>query len=286
MNISHSKIPRFTLLLLCTLAAKPAFSDATAQRKASFEPLSTLECAKLESVGIYTADNPVPCSRLSKVKFSYVTDDGVINNDGEIVVFDSIAPKVASLTDALLTRKFYIAKARPVEAYGGDDHASMADNNTSAFNGRNITGSSIWSLHAFGAAIDLNPLQNPFIEISEDGQAQISPSGSAHYSVNRSEERPGKPKRSGMAENVVDLFAMHGFFVWGGDWNYPIDYQHFQIGPRSFVEALASKNIADGQRLIDHYIFMYTTCRSKEKSGDGFNASRKECVAEVLDDMP
>jgi hypothetical protein len=209
----------------------------------------------------------------------------VIKNDGELIVFDVIAPNVASLTDELLKRKFYIAKARPIEAYGGDDQASMADNNTSAFNGRAITGGSAWSLHAYGAALDLNPLQNPYIDISEDGKTQISPPGSAHYSVNRSENRPNKAKRPGMAEDVVDLFARHGFFVWGGDWNYPIDYQHFQIGPRSFVEALSETSVEDGRMLIDRYISMYTECVSAGENDDHRDRLRAECVERVLEAM-
>lgn len=286
MHLSMAKKALSTLILLNVIYAPSALSETGVHPKASFKVLSRAECKTLESRGVITANNPVPCHRLSKVRFRYVSDTGVIKNDGELVVLDSIAPYVASLTDELLERKFYIAKAAPVEAYGGDDQASMADNNTSAFNGRAITGGSKWSLHAYGAAIDINPVQNPFIDIAEDGQAKVSPSRSAYYSVNRSQERPGKPAREGMAEEVVDLFARHGFFVWGGDWNYPIDYQHFQIGPRSFVDTLAAKNFAEGQGLIDEYISMYKACREPNKSADKHKASRQVCISNVFEAMP
>ncbi|NVK42533.1 MAG: M15 family metallopeptidase [Oceanospirillaceae bacterium] len=268
------------------LYVSPAYSDATVPSKATTAPLSDAECAKLAEAGVFTAGNPVRCQRLSRVRFSYLSDDGVIRHDGQLVVLDAIAPNVESLMDELLERRFYIAKAQPVEAYAGDDQASMADNNTSAFNGRAVTGGSKWSLHAYGAAIDLNPVQNPFIDIAEDGTAQISPARSARYSVNRSEQRPGKSSRGGMAENVVDLFARHGFFVWGGDWNYPIDYQHFQIGPRSFVEALASSNADEGRRLIEQYTSLYSQCRSALTGGEAPGVSRKVCVGKVFDAMP
>ena len=53
---------------------------------------------------------------------------------------------------------------RPVQAYGGDDYRSIEADNTSSFNCRAATGSSNWSNHAYGYAIDLNPLENPYIE--------------------------------------------------------------------------------------------------------------------------
>ncbi len=269
--------------LTAGLHVAPAYGDATFAQKAISEPLSEGDCEQLAAVGVLTAENPVRCQRLSRVRFSYLSDEGVTRHDGQLVVLDAVASNVASLMDELLRRGFYIGKAHPVEVYAGDDQASMADNNTSAFNGRAVTGGSKWSLHAYGAAIDINPVQNPFIDIAEDGTAHISPAGSAHYSVNGSEDRPGKPARAGMAEGVVDLFASHGFFVWGGDWNYPIDYQHFQIGPRSFVEALASKSVADGQALIEHYTSLYSQCRA---AGEAPETSRKACVGKVFDAMP
>jgi hypothetical protein len=48
-----------------------------------------------------------------------------------------------------------------VDVYSGDDDRSMAANNTSAFNCRKVAGTSKWSEHAYGRAIDVNPVQNP-----------------------------------------------------------------------------------------------------------------------------
>lgn len=289
MNLSvNIRVMIFSLLLLINFNGTAALCDgATVHKMATFEALNSQECDKLASANIITADNPIPCSRLSRVHFSYLTDGDVIKNDGELIVIDTIAPHVAALTDELLKRGFYMAKARPIELYGGDDNASMKDNNTSAFNGRAVTGGKQWSIHAYGAAIDINPLQNPFIDISEDGTAKISPAASGYYSVNRSEERPGKPARAGMAERVVELFAEHGFFVWGGDWNYPIDYQHFQIGSRSFVEQLAAVDIQKGQQMINEQIAIYMECfKEAESVKNNLNTSRAHCAGKVVEAMP
>ena len=231
---------------------------------------------------VITDANPVPCERLSQVSFSYLNEHGVICNDGILIVLDILAPKVEALMHNLLLQKFIIAKARPIEAYLGDDQASMADNNSSAFNGRAVTGGSRWSLHAYGAAIDINPVENPFIDISEDGTAIISPAKSAYYAVNRLNHRPGKPNRHGMAEDVVDLFAEHGFFVCCGYWNYPVDYQHFQVGPRSFVETLAAMDRQEGEEVLNRFISMYKHCRKTNSSEYDGEKVRAECINAVL----
>ncbi len=255
------------------------------RRPIEIASLSKTDCAQLIAKKVITDVNPVPCERLSQVRFSYLNEHGVICNDGTLVVLDILAPKVEALMQDLLQQNFVIAKARPMEAYLGDDQASMADNNSSAFNGRAVTGGSRWSLHAYGSAIDINPVQNPFIDISEDGTALIRPLKSAHYSVNRLNHRPGKPRRQGMAEDVVDLFAEHGFFLWGGYWNYPIDYQHFQVGPRSFVEALVAMAPEEGEKVLNRFIDMYVNCRKTNGSEYDLAKVRAKCIDVVLSGM-
>jgi len=281
----NKKIRVIFLIAICwaltsCLLSVPVYSGDT--RTASFKPLYIQECHELETKRVITLENPIPCERLSKVKFSFLSDNGIIRDDGELIVLDVIAPNVASLMEELLVRKFYFAKVRPIEMYDGNDQASMADNNTSAFNGRSITGGSSWSLHAYGVAIDVNPLQNPFVDISEDGKVQILPINSARYSLNRSEHRPNKAKRPGMSESVVAVFAKYGFFVWGGDWNYPIDYQHFQIGPRSFVEALVKRDFEGGSELFAEFISMYKNCYSKDVDENNSDGLRVRCVEKVI----
>lgn len=273
-------------MTIISLAFLVNSSQAKAQPKFNSTHLSRSDCNYLISKKVITESNPVPCSRLSKVTFGYLNEKGDIANDGVLVVLDILAPKVEEAMKKLLEHKFIIFKARPVEEYNGDDEASMSDNNTSAFNGRAITGGSSWSLHAYGAAIDINPVQNPFIDINEDGTAKISPEKSARYAVNRLNQRPGKTSRVGMAEEIVDIFAEYGFFVWGGYWNYPIDYQHFQVGPRSFVEALIRTTPDEGERLLNKYISMYSNCRKNQKADKNSEKLRAQCVDYVVSEMP
>lgn len=142
--------------------------------------------------------------------------------------------------ETLYNEKFPLAKVRLMDHYEGDDTRSMEDNNTSSFSYRAIIGGSKISLHGYGLAIDINPIQNPFIQFPDNEEnkaiAIYSPVKGRRY-ANRLQNRPGKPFRSGMAEQVVSIFKKNGFTVWGGDWDTPIDYQHFQV-PRDVAEHL------------------------------------------------
>jgi hypothetical protein len=145
----------------------------------------------------------------------------------------------------------------PVNRYDGDDDASMADNNTSSFNDRVVSGGTSLSMHAYGLAIDLNPVQNPFLE-SIGATRRISPDGGKTY-LNRAELRPG------MAEQVIDVFADNGFLIWGGDWHNPIDYQHFQLD-REMAEQLARLSGAAAREVFEKRTEHYRQCRQSGKS--------------------
>jgi len=200
-------------------------------------PIDAARCAAMTSHHVLSASAPIGCERLSLVTFSYVDFEGRPHDDGQIIVLDAVAPRVLRIFEGLQARRFPIAKAVPVEAYEGDDDASMADNNTTSFNDRPIAGTSRPSLHAYGAAIDLDPVQNPYLTF-KGAAVTVAPSAGAAY-LNRRQQRPQKPERAGLAEGVVALFAQNGFSRWGGDWDDPIDYQHFDIG-RPLAEILAA----------------------------------------------
>ena len=55
---------------------------------------------------------------------------------------------------------------RLVDDFGADDAASMAGDNTSAFNCRSVAGTRVWSEHAYGRAIDVNPVENLYVSRS------------------------------------------------------------------------------------------------------------------------
>ena len=107
---------------------------------------------------------------------------------------------------------------RLVDAYGADDHRWMEADNTSAFNCRSVAGTDRWSEHAYGRAIDLNPIENPYA----DGDGYVSPPQGAPF-ADRSRRAKGLIHRGGP---VVAAFAAVGW-GWGGNWSWPKDYQHF-----------------------------------------------------------
>ena len=178
----------------------------------------------MRSTKVLNPGAPVGCDRLRLVRFSYLGFDGAAHDDGELVVLDAVADHVLAIFVALRSRAFPIASARLMNHYRGSDDASMAANNTSALNVRRVEGSGAMSLHAYGVAIDLNPIQNPHVERGARG-IEISPPAGKNF-VSRKVQHPG------MAEAVVEVFAHHGFAQWGGYWPRGIDYQHFQVGRR------------------------------------------------------
>src|SRR5262245_55737175 len=131
----------------------------------------------------------VGCARLKLIKFPYLGFDGATHTDGEIMVMDAAAENVLHIFARLREISFPIAKARLINHYDGDDDASIADNNTSAFNSRNVAGTNSLSLHAYGLAIDLNPLQNPYVERSE-GKLKFSPPAGAAYANRANGKNP------------------------------------------------------------------------------------------------
>ncbi len=119
----------------------------------------------------------------------------------------------------LWVARFPIKRLRPVSAYRGDDDASMAADNTSGFNCRFVGGTNRWSMHAYGEAIDVNPVENPYVR----GSTVSPPAGRAF--LDRSRYRKGMAVRDGV---LVRAFASVGW-KWGASFG---DYQHFSTTGR------------------------------------------------------
>ena len=109
---------------------------------------------------VWSAHCPVPLNRLSLVQFSYHDFNGTIHYDGSVVVMDVLAPHVENIFRHLFLQRFPLQSAKRIEHFEGNDDASMAANNCSAFNYRAIAGTNTISIHSYGAAIDVNPVQN------------------------------------------------------------------------------------------------------------------------------
>jgi hypothetical protein len=162
---------------------------------------------------------PVPISDLRQVVLTHWGFDQS-RHRGELIVHKDVAASVVSIFHTLYSARYPVRKMQRVDRYRADDDASMAADNTSAFNCRPITGSTTgFSVHSYGRAIDLNPLENPYVK----GTTVAPPAGKAF--LNRARVRPGMVKRG---DRIVKAFTKHGF-KWGGNWKSLKDYQHFEV---------------------------------------------------------
>jgi D-alanyl-D-alanine carboxypeptidase-like protein len=140
---------------------------------------------------------------------------------GRLVVHRDAARGMLGVMRRLYRLRFPIRQMRLVDAYAADDHRSMDADNTSAFNCRFVAGQpGVWSEHAYGRAIDVNPIENPYVTAS----GYVSPPAGTPY-ANRGRHVRGMVHRRGP---VVEAFAAAGW-KWGGNWPWPKDYQHFSL---------------------------------------------------------
>jgi poly-gamma-glutamate synthesis protein (capsule biosynthesis protein) len=164
---------------------------------------------------------PVALSDLRRLRMSFVGFDGRAHR-GEMVVHEDHAAGVAQVFETLYEARWPIRRMRLVDAYGGDDDRSMAADNTSGYNCRTVAGTDRWSDHALGAAVDVNPVENPYVQ----GATVAPPRGRRYAALDRS---PGAVVPAGVIHDgdlVVDAFAAIGW-KWGGHWSGAKDYQHF-----------------------------------------------------------
>lgn len=133
---------------------------------------------------------------------------------GQLVIHKELEKDVQDAFKIIRVTRFPIEKCIPIVKYDWDDNASMADNNTSAFNYRFIANTTRLSNHSYGRAIDFNPFQNPAIYNS----GKISPKG-AKYDKNE--------KGTIKADDKLTKHFKDRGWRWGGDWTSLKDYQHF-----------------------------------------------------------
>lgn len=169
----------------------------------------------------WEAGCPVPLDRLRAVRLTYVSFDGEARH-GRLVLHRRWADELLGVFRRLYARDFPIRRVRLVDRYGADDRRSMRHDNTSAFNCRTVAGSDVWSQHAYGRAIDVNPVENPYVDGSH-----VSPRRGRDY-VDRSDVRPGM-----IVKHDVVWRAFHRIgWEWGGTWRSAQDYQHFSSNGR------------------------------------------------------
>ena len=209
IRTSHLAVPA---VIIAGLAAVPM---ATAAFEVRVTPLPAAQRTAM-TPSVWRKGCPVGLDQLRAVTATYRGYDGS-DHTGTLVVNQDVAPTVATALRRLYAAKVPIRKMRPIEAYGGDDWKSIDDDNTSAFNCRNATGSSNWSNHAYGRAIDINPIENPY----------VTSSGSvAHTASKKFVTRTPGPGVATPGSPLVTVFTGLGW-GWGGTWSGTKDFQHF-----------------------------------------------------------
>lgn len=162
---------------------------------------------------------PVGLADLRYLRLRYWAFDGQ-PRIGELVVHRDAVDAVGAAFSSLLSQHFRIRQMRLVDDFAGSDDASVAADNTSAFNCRTVAGTTRWSQHSYGRAVDVNPFENPYVSGSG-----VSPPAAAAYARRT-------PLRTGMiAADAVSAFAAQGW-EWGGNWRSVQDYQHFSANGR------------------------------------------------------
>jgi hypothetical protein len=165
----------------------------------------------------YPEGATIGLDQLRYLRLSFIGFDG-IPQTGEMVCNATIAEDLLDIFIRLYDAQYPIRSIRLVDDFGGSDDESMKADNTSCFNYRTVPGQKNLSRHALGLAVDVNPLENPYI----DRNGVVRPPEGQPY-VDRSLDFPHKITRDDLC---CRLFLEHGF-TWGGSWSSQKDYQHF-----------------------------------------------------------
>lgn len=162
------------------------------------------------------ADLPSPALADLRVLDLFYFDFSGKQQRGQLISNVLWAEEVLRIFAKLWALRFPMRSLVPMAAFAGDDGLSMAANNSSCFNARRIKGTSRLSAHSYGAAIDINPVQNPVIR---DGK--VLPAEGAAF-TDRDDLRPGMITEGSA---VLEVFLAAGW-SWGGHWQNPLDYHH------------------------------------------------------------
>lgn len=167
-------------------------------------------------------EGAIPREELSYLTITYLDYNGD-TQIGNMIVNAQIADITLECFEELYENKFPINKISLIDHYDADDSRSMADDNSSSFCHRVVAGTDRLSNHAMGLAIDINPLRNPYVGFDDNGEPTYDEMFEPY--IDRTQNTIGVIKKDDIC---YEIFTKHGF-TWGGDWESPIDYQHFEF---------------------------------------------------------
>ncbi len=165
---------------------------------------------------------PVGLGELRVIRATHWGFDGRVRS-GRLIVHRDVAADVVTVLRRLYAARFPIRRMVPVDAYGASDVRSIEADNTSGFNCRYVDGTTRWSNHAYGTAIDVNPIENPYVTAS----GEVAHRASRPY-ARRTPVRPGMAVERGPLVRAFDAVG----WGWGGRWDGALDYQHFSASGR------------------------------------------------------
>ena len=177
----------------------------------------------MKKTGSWKKGCPVLLNDLRYLRLQYLDFKGQ-TREGEMIVHKAVASEVVNIFNELYSINYPIHKMKLVSAYKANDWQSIEAGNTSAFNCRNATGSKKWSKHSYGKAIDINPIENPYI--SRKGHISHKASLKYRKREHRLDIHPDNRALLLKHDKATQIFKKYGW-KWGGDWSGVKDYQHF-----------------------------------------------------------
>lgn len=258
-----NNIKSFTI----TLIVAGIFMSQNTWASSSINPISSSIKNQIIEKNVWADGCPIPIERLRLLSFPFIDFDGH-EQQGELLVLDAVAPHVLSIMENLYKMNFPMETVKRIETYNltsenaNSDGLPIEHNNSASFHCRPIKDTTLFSIHAYGLAIDINPKQNPYViiqdpdsQIVKDRKPQesnivlVQPVEGAYY-LNRSNKRAGMITPD---DEVVKLFYNNGFTIWGGNWNFPLDTMHFQA-TREMADLLALMASADAEYFFSVYV--------------------------------
>jgi D-alanyl-D-alanine carboxypeptidase len=206
------------------IAASASPSDTVSQGPSSFrgtiERIDATQAERMTGVS-WRPGCPVSLRDLRLLRLTHWGFDGRVHT-GRLIVHRDVARPLVGVFRELYQARFPIRRMVPVDAYGASDFRSIEADNTSAFNCRYVDGTTRWSNHAYGTAIDVNPIENPYVS-----GGRTSHRASRAY-VDRARRRQGMAYEGGALVRAFDRIG----WGWGGRWTSVKDYQHFSASGR------------------------------------------------------
>ena len=202
-----------------------------AQYHSTIKPISSNIKNRMVYGNSWNKNCPIGLKDLRYIQVVYYDFSGK-EQFGEMVVHRSIAREVTDIFGELYKIGYPIRKMKLISKYKGNDYLSIESDNTSAFNCRKATGSSKWSKHSYGLAIDINPIENPYVK--KGRHSSHSKSLKFENRVHRDLSKSSDASLLKRNDRATQIFLKRGW-LWGGNWKNIKDYQHFyKLAPTSF----------------------------------------------------